>query len=213
MRFVSPRNRHRAGLVMSLVLVLGLGLGPGVISPSPARAARIASKVVPARQDTTGQGTPSPGARLEILASQVAASRSNSAAKTGSTSTRSAVPTMVPQTGPMIPASITDPITKSKLLKDFEHLVALKSGKLANWNQQTLKTLENDLGITTPGHVAPRLAAAKPVLAAQEINGSTAGSGATALAAPVPEPGSLLIFALALGGLAVRHRYVRRVWY
>jgi hypothetical protein len=109
----------------------------------------------------------------------------------------------------LIPGSISDPITNSKLLKDFEHLIDLKSGRLVNWNPQTLTALENDLGITPPRHVAPRLSTAKPELAAQTLQGVQSG-GATIQAAPVPEPSTLIFFATVLGGVALRSRFARR---
>jgi hypothetical protein len=109
----------------------------------------------------------------------------------------------------LIPGSISDPITNSKLLKDFEHLIDLKSGRLVNWNQQTLTALENDLGITPPRHVAPRLSTARPVLEAQTIEGAQAGVP-TIQPAPVPEPSTLIFFATVLGGVILRSRFVRR---
>jgi PEP-CTERM motif len=206
----NSRNWLRAGLAMSLVLGFGLGPGPAVVNPTTARAARVASNVqLNLASSTAGKGTPSPGARLALLASEVAARRSSTLSSTSSTTTSPAVPTSVPQLGPMIPTSVTDSITNSKLLKDFEQLIALKSGKLVNWNQQTLNALESDMGITSPRHVAPHLATTKPALAAQVLDGSPGGSGAAVQPAPVPEPATLLIFATALGGLALRSRFVR----
>ena len=101
-------------------------------------------------------------------------------------------------------------ITSSNLLKDFASLFSIKSGKFVNWNQQSLNALASDLGFGSPSKVAPRLTASKPVLAAQVIDGSPATTGATVQPAPVPEPASLIIFAMALGGLAIRTRFGQR---
>jgi hypothetical protein len=116
----------------------------------------------------------------------------------------------VPQSVPLVPANITDPITSSKFLKDLEKLISLKSGRLANWNQQELNALASDLGIASPRHVAPHLTTTRPVLEAQTIGGSPGIGGSVAQPAPVPEPGTLLIYAVALGGLVARARFVRR---
>ena len=106
----------------------------------------------------------------------------------------------------LIPSSITDPITNSKLVKDLEHLLTLKSGKLVNWNQQSLNALESDLKIDSPKNVAPKHLAgtSKPELAAQVIDGT--GSGGNPQPAPVPEPGTLVVFGLVAAALAVRMR-------
>jgi hypothetical protein len=110
----------------------------------------------------------------------------------------------------LIPTSITDPITNSKLVKDLEHLFALKSGKLVNWNQQSLDALKSDLKIDSPKNVAPKdlASTSKPELAAQVIDGT--GSGGTPQPAPVPEPGTLVVFGLVAAALAVRQMQAGR---
>ncbi len=145
----------------------------------------------------TGSGG---GAILDWIASQ---------RSTGSLSTTTtAVAPVEAQT--LLPASLTDPITNSKLVKDMEHLFDIKSGKLVNWNQQSLNALESDLGIHPPKNVTTKTQAStsKPVLEAQVINSS--GSGGTPQPAPVPEPGTLVIFSLVAAALAVRQIRTRR---
>jgi PEP-CTERM motif len=110
----------------------------------------------------------------------------------------------------LIPSSITGPITNSKLVNDLEDLFALKLGKLVNWNQQYLNALESDLKIDSPKNLAPKHLAntSKPELAAQLIDGT--GSGRTPQLAPVPEPGTLVVFGLVTTALAVRQMQPRR---
>jgi len=160
-------------------------------------------KPIPPMFGTTGS---SAGTTLAWLASQRSASGSSSA------TTQVSVPTSVaPTQAPiLIPTSITDPITKSKLVKDLQHLLALKSGKLVNWNQQTLGSLKSDLRISSPKHVAPQHLAStsKPVLAAQVIDPT--GAGGTPQPAPVPEPGALVVFGLVAAVLVVRQRRAAR---
>ena len=111
----------------------------------------------------------------------------------------------------LIPSAITDPITDSKLVKDLENLFDLKSGKLVNWNQQSLNALESDLGINPPKDVTTKAVtkSSKAVTEAQVING--ASTGGTPQPAPVPEPGTLVIFSLVAAALAVRQIRSRRV--
>ncbi len=90
----------------------------------------------------------------------------------------------------------TDPIMNSKLVQDLGNLFKLKSGKLVNWNQQSLTAIESDLGIKAPKNVAPKALASttKPVLQAQVITGSVQPT-------PVPEPRTLVVFGLAAAAL------------
>ena len=120
------------------------------------------------------------------------------------------IPAAPIQAQTLIPTSITNPITNSKFVKDLEHLFTLKSGKLVNWNQQSLDALESDLKIDSPKNVAPKHLAStsKPVLAAQVIDGT--GSGGTPQPAPVPEPGTLVVFGLVAAALAVLPRQAGR---
>lgn len=204
MRSFSDRNRSHAGQAM--FLTLGLGLGLQMVYPAGARAARLVSKVTPA-PSSSSQSTPV-GTTLAQLAGQVAASRSSTASNASSTSL-TPVPTTVSVSDPLSPSSLLEPITNSKFLKDFGNLFAIKSGKLVNWNQQTLNTLASDLGIRSSSHAAASVTKTTPVLAAQEIDGAPAVSAATIQPAPVPEPGTLLVFITALGGLLLRGRLGR----
>ena len=140
------------------------------------------------------------GTALAWIASQRSASSSSSG------TTQASVPASVAsiQAQAIIPSSITDPITNSKLVKDLEHLFTLKSGKLVNWNQQSLDALESDLKIDSPKNVAPKHLAStsKSELAAQVIDGTH--SGGTPQPAPVPEPVTLVVFGLVAAALAVR---------
>ncbi len=160
-------------------------------------------KSIPPLFGTTGS---SGGTTLAWLASQ----RSTSSSSSGTTQT--SMPTSVApiQAQTLIPTSITDPITNSKLVKDLEHLFALKSGKLVNWNQQSLDALKSDLKIDSPKNVAPKdlASTSKPELAAQVIDGT--GSGGTPQPAPVPEPGTLVVFGLVAAALAVRQMQAGR---
>jgi PEP-CTERM motif len=146
------------------------------------------------------------GTTLAWIASQRSASSSSSG------TTLASEPTSVApiQAQTLIPSSITDPITNSKLVKDLEHLFTLKSGKLVNWNQQSLDALESDLKINSPKNVAPKDLAgtSKPELAAQVINGT--GSGGTPQPAPVPEPATLVVFGSVAAVLAVRQIQAKR---
>jgi hypothetical protein len=118
---------------------------------------------------------------------------------------------------------ITRPITNSALMKDLNHLLAIKSGKFVNWNHQSLDALKRDLKLgapkpTTAHPVAPGAgmmgtgtttasssSAGPSPAAAQMLDSSGAGTG-TVLAAPVPEPSTYLIFGLAAGALVLRRR-------
>jgi hypothetical protein len=160
-------------------------------------------KPIPPLFGATGS---SGGTTLAWLASQRSNSSSN-AATTQATAPTSVAPI---QAQTLIPSSITDPITNSKLVKDLEHLFTLKLGKLVNWNQQSLDALENDLKIDSPKNVAPkRLASSsKPEIAAQVIDGT--GSGGTPQPASVPEPDTLVVFGFVAVALAVFQMQARR---
>jgi len=146
------------------------------------------------------------GSTLAWLVSQ----RSTNSSSSGTTQT--SVPTSVApiQAQTLIPSSITDQITNSKFIKDLDHLFTLKSGKLVNWNQQSLDALESDMKIDSPKNVAPKHLAStsKPELAAQVIDGTA--SGGTPQPASVPEPGALVVFGLVAAALAVRPMQARR---
>ena len=90
-----------------------------------------------------------------------------------STSTVAAAPI---EAQSLIPSAITDPITDSKLVKDLENLFDLKSGKLVNWNQQSLNALESDLGINPPKDVTTKAVtkSSKAETEAQVITGAGA---------------------------------------
>ena len=97
-------------------------------------------KPLPPLFGTTGSWA---GTTLAWLASQ----RSTSSSSSGTTQASVPIPAASIQAQPLIPTSITNPITNSKFVKDLEHLFTLKSGKLVNWNQQSLDALEGDLKI------------------------------------------------------------------
>ena len=160
-------------------------------------------KAIPPLFGTTGS---SAGTTLAWLASQ----RSTSSSSSGTTQASVPIPAAPVQAQTLIPTSITNPITNSKFVQDLEHLFTLKSGKLVNWNQQSLDALESDLKIDSPKNVAPKHLAStsKPVLAAQVIDGT--GSGGTPQPAPVPEPGTLVVFGLVAAALAVLPRQAGR---
>jgi hypothetical protein len=158
--------------------------------------------------NVTGESSDAPS--LAWLASQAFARRSATEPSGASSSSPPSVPTSVPQAQSLIPSSITKPITKSKLLRDLQHLAALKSGKLVNWNQQTLSALESDLRIGPPKNVAPHLSIAKPTLGAQLLDLAGNGTAGSPRPAPVPEPRSIIVFALATVALAVRGRFFGR---
>ena len=154
-------------------------------------------KLIPPLFGATGSSS---GTILAWIASQRSTASSNSG------TTQTGVPTSLApiQAQTLISTSITDPITNSKLVKDLEHLFTLESGKLVNWNQQSLDALESDLKIDSPRNVAPKALAtrSKPELAAQVIEGT--GSAGTSQPAPVPEPGTLVVFSLVAVALAIR---------
>ena len=134
-------------------------------------------------------------------------SGSHATASTAASTTASTVPTTV-QAQTIIPTTVLDPVTNPKLLKDMEHLLTLKSGKLVNWDQQTFNALKSDLALSSPKNVAPKVSApvtAKPVYEAQVLGGY--GSSATSpQPAAAPEPGTLAIFGLAAIALVYRLR-------
>ena len=188
---------------------VGLGLivsmGPG--TSGPARAAQMASKIKLSASDLrTPSGDP---LTLAELAAKVAAAREAASASTRAASSTTPVPTSVPADTLLDPSTYIDPIMKSKLVKDLEHMVSVSKGKMSNLNKQSLDSLATDLGIKLPRSVAPRLAASssKPTLEAQEIGAFGAG---TPIPAPVPEPGTVVIFGLAAFALAARSRLTRR---
>lgn len=160
-------------------------------------------------------GTGGEGTTLIWLAYQAPANRSGSRSSTSTASSTSKVPTTVPATQALIPANITDPITKSKLIKDLQRLVSIHHGKLSNWNQQTLNALKADLGISSPRNVAPPLATsstkAKPAAEMLDVSRTGTGTGpGTPSPAPVPEPAPVVVFGLAALALAARSRLARR---
>ena len=133
--------------------------------------------------------------------------RAKQVASTAASTTSSTVPTTV-QAQTIIPTTVLDPIANPKLLKDMEHLLTLKSGKLVNWDQQTFNALKSDLALSSPKNVAPKVSTsttAKPVYEAQVLAGT--GSSATSpQPAAAPEPGTLAIFGLAAIALVYRLR-------
>ncbi len=134
-------------------------------------------------------------------------SGSHASASTAASTTSSSVPTTV-QAQTIIPTTILDPVANPKLLKDMEHLLTLKSGKLVNWDQQTFNALKSDLALGSPKNVAPKVSAsttAKPVYEAQVLAG-IGSSAASPQAVPAPEPGTLAIFGLAAIALVYRLR-------
>lgn len=117
------------------------------------------------------------------------------------------VPTTV-QAQTIIPSSILDPNAHSKLLKDMEHLLTIRSGRFANWDQQTFNALKSDLSLGSPKNVASNVSAtatARPVYEAQVIAGF-GGSATSPQAVPAPEPGTLAIFGLGAIALVYRSR-------
>ena len=151
MRLISPGDRFQTGLTMTLVLAGGLGIGPAAATLAPVHAAQITSSSS-STSAAASSATSSLGDRLALLSSEVAALR---ASKLGITTSTTPVPTTVSVSDSLFPASLTDALTNSKTLKDFGSLFTIKSGKLVNWDQQTLDNLENDVGIKSPQHVAP----------------------------------------------------------
>ncbi|MGO9601696.1 MAG: PEP-CTERM sorting domain-containing protein [Isosphaeraceae bacterium] len=134
-------------------------------------------------------------------------SGSHATASTAASTTSPTVPTTV-QAQTIIPTTVLDPVTNPKLLKDMEHLLTLKSGKLVNWDQQTFNALKSDLALSSPKNVAPKVSApttAKPVYEAQVLG----GYGSSAISpqpAAAPEPGTLAIFGMAAIALVYRLR-------
>ena len=211
------RNNHRLPARPAGVLALCLGL---ILSSSalwPCRAAQIASAIKPDAEDKAGGSTTQqefdsimkplvasykatrlPGQSfLDWISSQ----RSTGVSSSGTT--QPSVPTTI-EAQTLIPSSVTDAITNSKFMKDMEHLFDVKSGKLVNWDQQSLDALANDLGIQTPKNVTDTqvTSSSKSKLEAQVINGS--GAGGTVQPAPLPEPSTLVVFGLVVGALAFR---------
>jgi len=134
-------------------------------------------------------------------------SGSHASASTAASTTASTVPTTV-QAQTIIPTTVLDSITDPKLLKDIEHLLTLKSGKLVNWDQQTFNSLKSDLALSSPQNVAPKVSApatAKPLYEAQVLGGF-ANSATSPQPAAAPEPGTLAIFGLAAIAFVYRLR-------
>jgi hypothetical protein len=166
-------------------------------------------------------GTTSTTSGLAWLAARAAAARtgtssSNSSASSTSGSSSSApqaTPPSSPQAQTLIPSSVSSSFTNNHLIRDLQHLVQLKSGKLVNWNQQSLEALKRDLSLGTPQNVAPRVVASGTRTAAQELaplGSSSSGTGGPQ-PAPVPEPGTLVVFSLVAGLLVLRQKLVGRV--
>ncbi len=199
---IARRERCRSGWTRFIGVGLGLGLivNMGSITSGPARAAQMASDIKLATDAKARAGT---GINLAELAAQVAAERSAASASDRAALSAAKVPTSVPGDPLLDPSTYIDPILKSKLVKDLEHLVSVSHGKMSNFNQQSLDALATDLGISLPRDVAPHLATAtsKPSLEAQTLDSSSTG---TPSPAPVPEPGTLVIFGLAAFALAAR---------
>lgn len=218
------RGRSRAGLTFAAAtsaFCLGMGLGVDGPSVRPAHAARMTSRIT---------ANSAAGTNLAVLSSRAGASRAaNSpqppaalasafkASSSGQKRSRDEFPTPA-AIADRLTRSVTDPIAKSSFLNDLKTLFAFQSGKFVNWNEETLRRLGSDLGFDSGSapNAAPRLPTPRPVYAAQVIEGdltytplSGAGTGdgtGTVQAAPVPEPGAWVLFALALGGLAARSK-------
>jgi hypothetical protein len=149
-------------------------------------------------------------AALSTLRSDLA-SRSGPASSTSTSTPASTTSSSVPattQAQTLTPTNILDPTANSKLLKDMEHLLTLKSGKFPYWDQRTFNALKSDLSLSSPKNVAPDLTTtttAKPVYEAQVL--TEFGSSATSpQPTPAPEPGTLAIFGLAALAFVYRFR-------
>jgi hypothetical protein len=159
-----------------------------------------------------GSGTSSKSSTLAWLAARTAAtSAATPSTSTPSTSSASGSSTTTPAAQTLIPSSVTSAITNNNVIKDLQHLLQIKSGKLVNWNQQTLDALQKDLGLGTPHNVAPHLASNKPQPAAEELAplSTSAATSGVPQPAPIPEPGTLVIFGLSAGALVLRRRLHR----
>jgi hypothetical protein len=161
----------------------------------------------------TGSGTTGTSSTLAWLATQAAATSATTASSSASTttpSTASSSGSTTPAAQTLIPGSVTNitsSITSNRVIKDLQHLLELKSGKLVNWNQQTLDALQRDLHIGTPHNVAAHLTTTKSQTAAEELAPPSAG---VPQPAPIPEPSTMVVFCLAAGGLILRQKLSRR---
>jgi PEP-CTERM motif len=209
MRQIARRERFRSGWVSLMGFGLSLIVGMALGQSGQSRAAQVASDL----RRAAGETKVPAGAHITLaeLAARVAAERSAQSSSTSVASDTTRVPTSVPGDPLLDPSTYINPIVKSKLVKDLEHLVSISHGKMSNLNQQTVDSLAADLGIRLPRSVAPHLATSgtKGKTAAEGLDLSSAQTG-TPRPAPVPEPGTMVIFGLAAFALAARSRLGRR---
>ncbi|QEH38669.1 hypothetical protein OJF2_72750 [Aquisphaera giovannonii] len=146
------------------------------------------------------------GKVLAWLASQAAASRNTAdgaAASSGAPSSKTTTPAAE---NLLSPNSIVNSITGNSLVKDIQSLISQGPKGASKWNQESLDALKEQLrlhaldGVTTPS--AAR--AGTTVAAAQELSPPGSDGASAVQPAPVPEPGSFVVFGLAASALAAR---------
>ncbi len=207
----------RAWLAAALALSAGLSLSPSKLWEC--RAAQISSTIDGSltKQEyesimqpliASYKATRSTG---ESFLDWISSQRSEESKSSGTSARSESTSAAAIETQTLIPSDITNEITNSKFVQDLEHLFDVKSGKLVNWNQQSLDALASDLGIHTPKDATATSQAdsSKSKLEAQVINGSAGGG--TSQPAPVPEPSTLVFSGLVAGALAIRQNRRKRV--
>ncbi|WP_165221838.1 PEP-CTERM sorting domain-containing protein [Aquisphaera insulae] len=148
------------------------------------------------------------GKVLAWLAAQTAASRSATSDASATTAKGS---TTTAQQNLLDPNKILDSITGNSLIKDITSLVSKESSGVAKWNQESLEALKAELRRATLKDVSAHAALTSgTTVAAQELSTASGGATADVQPAPVPEPGSILVFGMAASAIAIRGWRCRR---
>ena len=109
------------------------------------------------------------------------------------------------------PSTYLNPIMKSRLVKDLEHLVSINQGKMSNFNRQTVDSLAVDLGIRLPRKWLPTWPSPAHSPRSKPRRSISPALAGTPSPAPVPEPGTVVIFGLATFALAARSWLARHL--
>jgi hypothetical protein len=159
-----------------------------------------------------GGGTGGAATGRAWLANLASAASKSPAASTSSTTPATGAQTLTPPRTTATTATTPTAYGANYVVRDLSNLFHVSAGKFSNMNKASLNRLARDLGISVPKdvttHPAVRQPARTTTTAAQMLD--PADAAGTAQPAPIPEPGTLAFFGLALGAWGVRRGLKRR---